>query len=125
MDRCPTYGPLVTSWMLDILEVLGEIRVTIHGPHLQSTVPSTGRGWPLSVAPATSRKYFICYFSNLGCYTPDQAQPTQVTENVEDQEEFFFATSIAGECNIAAQYHDVWLVDSGCTHHITTNSNIC
>jgi len=54
----------------------------------------------------------------------NQNQPSQVTENVEDPEEKLFAASIAGECNVAAQDYDVWLVDSGCTHHMTANLNI-
>lgn len=54
----------------------------------------------------------------------NQNQPAQVTENIEDPEEKLFAASIAGECNVAAQDHDVWLVDSGCTHHMTANLNI-
>ncbi|XP_047270532.1 uncharacterized protein LOC124899623 [Capsicum annuum] len=52
-----------------------------------------------------------------------QVQLTQIAENVEDHEENLFATSIIGECNIASQDHDVWLVDSGCTHHMTANLN--
>ena len=42
----------------------------------------------------------------------NQNQQAQVTENVEDPEEKLFAASIAGECNVAAQDHDVWLVNS-------------
>ncbi|KAH0636428.1 hypothetical protein KY290_036873 [Solanum tuberosum] len=53
-----------------------------------------------------------------------QAQPAQVTENVEDSEEKLFGASIVGECNVAPQDHYVWLVDSGCMHHMTVNLNI-
>uniref|UniRef100_M1DQJ3 Uncharacterized protein n=1 Tax=Solanum tuberosum TaxID=4113 RepID=M1DQJ3_SOLTU len=62
MDRGLIDGPSVVLWSWENAEVIK------HGPHLWSVIPSTGRGRPLSVAPATSRRSVIWSFLNLRCY---------------------------------------------------------
>ncbi|KAH6770772.1 hypothetical protein C2S52_015575, partial [Perilla frutescens var. hirtella] len=50
-----------------------------------------------------------------------EAQPAQVSEEVESQEENLFVATVAEQCVASTQNPVGWLIDSGCTHHMTSN----
>ena len=49
-----------------------------------------------------------------------QAQLAQVNEDTQDQEEKLFTATVVKEYVVAAQNPNEWLIDSGCTHHMTS-----
>ncbi|XP_037494050.1 uncharacterized protein LOC119370295 [Jatropha curcas] len=51
-----------------------------------------------------------------------QAHHAQVTENSEKYEEQLFAANEIKKCGVSIEAKEAWLVDSGCTNHMTPNS---
>ncbi|KAL0294477.1 UNVERIFIED_CONTAM: Retrovirus-related Pol polyprotein from transposon TNT 1-94 [Sesamum radiatum] len=57
--------------------------------------------------------------SNLN--NQNQAQPAQVNEGHEVQEEKLLIVVATEKCSVATQNLDVWMIDSGCTHHMSSD----
>ena len=63
---------------------------------------------------------YIKRFCPTDKHQQPQAQPAQVNEGTQDQEEKLFSATVVEECLVAAQNPNEWLIDSGCTHDITS-----